>query len=541
MKLPIPPKIAFSHRASLVLSLLLCLTAFSDAAARQHDSAQIERLKSEAAERVEEQSKMIQVMIDKLFSFSELGFHEVESSAYVTAILEEHGFEIEWGVSGMPTAWIARWGSGQPVISLGSDLDGIPRASQKPGVAYHAPLVEGGPGHGEGHNSGVPVNIAAAVAVKEIMEREGISGTLMLWPGIAEEQLGSKAYYVRDGYFDDVDICIFTHVSSNLSTSWGDAPGSGLISVEYTFLGEAAHSGVNPWRGRSALDAVQLMNTGWNYRREHLHPLTRSHAVITEGGEQPNVVPSRASVWYYFRDVTYEGIMDLYRIANDMAEGAALMTGTEVTSRILGSAWPRHFNRVIAETMYENIRQVGLPEWSEEDQMLARAVQAEVNSGRRDGLATELAPLGTPPPAPVSGGSDDIGDISWNVPTVTLRYPSNIPGLPGHHWADAIAMATPIAHKGAVSGAKVAAMTTIDFLLRPELVERARNYFENVQTAEISYEPMISAEDRPAVHLNRSIMERYRPMLEEFYYDETRYDSYLEQLGIDYPTLRSEP
>lgn len=509
--------------------------------AQQAASAElIERLKSEVSELVERRHKQTQVMIDKIFSFSELGFHEYESSEYLASILEENGFELTRGVSGISTAWFARWGSGEPVIALGSDLDGIPKASQKPGVAYHDPLIEGAPGHGEGHNSGIPLNITVALAVKEVMEKEDIRGTLVLWPGIAEEQLGTKAYYVRDGLFDDVDICIFTHVSSNLSVSWGETRGTGLISVEYTFEGESAHSAGSPWRGRSALDAVELMSTGWNYRREHLHPITRSHSVITEGGDQPNVVPSRASRWYFLRDVTYEGIMDLYDIANDIAEGAALMTDTEVSSRILGSAWPRHFNKVVAQTMYENIKQVGMPEWSEEDQLLARALQEEVNSDNRDGLSIELSELSGPPPSPVSGGSDDIGDVSWKVPTVTLRYPSNIPGLAGHHWSNAVAMATPIAHKGATAGARVAARTIIDFLLQPDLIEDAWDYFHNVQTSEITYEPMISEDDRPAVHLNTDIMNRFRPELEKFYYDETRYESYLEQLGITYPTIRGE-
>ena len=166
-------------------------------------------------------------------------------------------------------------------------------------------MVEGAPGHGEGHNSGVPVIITAALAIKEIMERENINGTLVIWPGIAEELIASKAWYTRDGLFDDIDISIFTHVSSNLSVSWGQATGTGLISVEYTFEGEAAHSAGAPWRGRSALDAAELMNIGWNYKREHLHPLKRSHSIFTDAGDQPNVVPSKASIWYYFRAVSY--------------------------------------------------------------------------------------------------------------------------------------------------------------------------------------------------------------------------------------------
>ena len=202
------------------------------------------------------------------------------------------------------------------------------------------------PGHGEGHNSGVPLNIVAALAVKEIMEREKLPGTLLLWPGVAEELVAAKAWFVRDGLFKDVDITLFTHVGNNLDVSWGDGGGNGLVSIEYTFEGETAHSAGAPWRGRSALDAVELMNAGWNYRREHLRLTQRSHYVITNGGDQPNVVPRNASVWYYFRETDYPHIKELWDIGNKMAEGAALMTNTKWTSRILGTAWPQHMNKI---------------------------------------------------------------------------------------------------------------------------------------------------------------------------------------------------
>lgn len=521
------------------LLILLTSISFFLPLSAQMSQKKIDKLKAEVAEKVESKKKLAQVMVDKVFSFAELGFQEVETSKYITGILEKNGFKIEYGISGVPTAWMASWGSGKPVIAIGSDLDCIPKASQKPGVAYHDPLVEGAPGHGEGHNSGVPLNVVSVLAVKEIMEREGIQGTLVMWPGVAEEQLGTKAYYTRDGYFDEIDMCIFTHVSSNMGVSYGAARGTGMISVEYTFEGESAHSAGAPWRARSAADAVELMNIGWQYAREHIHPLGRSHSVINNGGDQPNVVPSKASIWYYFREITYPGIMEVYERANEIAEGAAKMTRTKMTKRILGTAWPRHFNKVIAETMYENIKVVGLPEWSEEDQMLAKAVQMEVNSPRgARGLATELNKLGLPVVNPVSGGSDDIGDISWKVPTVTLRFPSNVPGLQGHHWSNAIAMATPIAHKGVVAGAKVEAMTLLDFLLKPQLVDEAWEYYRKEQVANQQYIPMVGEKDEPATYLNKGIMERYRPQLEKFYYDETKYDSYLEQLGISYPTLR---
>ena len=523
----------------LLCGILLFAGIMTATAQKKYSKSQIKKLKAEVEALVEANHKQTQVMVDKIFSFAELGFQEEESSKYLTGILEENGFTIEHSISNIPTAWFATWSNGEgPVIALGSDVDCIPKASQYPGVAYHKPIVEGAPGHGEGHNAGIPLNITSALAVKQIMEREGIGGTLVVWPGIAEELVAAKAWYVRDGLFDDIDMCIFTHVSSNLSVSWGPTRGTGLISVEYLFEGEAAHSAGAPWRGRSALDAAELMNIGWNYKREHLHPLKRSHSIFTDAGDQPNVVPSKAAIWFYFRDVTYEGIMEMYAEANDIAKGAALMTGTTMTSRVLGTAWPRHFNKVIAETMYENIKQVGLPNWSEADQKLAKAVQTEMKSKKIEGLPTELSEIGLPVLEPVSGGSDDIGDISWKVPTVTMRFPSNIPGLPGHHWANAIAMATPIAHKGVTAGAKAEAMTVMDFLLKPELLTQAWDYFNNEQTKETEYEPMIAADDMPPTYLNKDKQDMFRPALEEFYYDETKYDTYLEQLGVEYPTVK---
>ena len=309
-------------------------------------------MKADLAGQIDGMKKQAQVMVDSVFSFGELGFQEIETSRYLTAILEKEGFKIERGLAGIPTAWLATWGAGKPVISLGSDIDDIPQASQKPGVAWHEPLLEGAPGHGEGHNSGVPLNILAAIAVKKVMEREHLSGTIQLWPGVAEELVGTKAYFVRAGLFKNVDVCLFAHVAANFGVSWG-APlnQDGLVSVEYQFRGESAHAAGAPWRGRSALDAVELMDVGWNFRREHLRLAQRSHYVITNGGDQPNVVPPNAAVWYYFREADYDHIMDMWRIGDNMAKAAALMTDTSFTSRLLGSAWPGHFNRPIAEAM----------------------------------------------------------------------------------------------------------------------------------------------------------------------------------------------
>jgi aminobenzoyl-glutamate utilization protein B len=501
----------------------------------------LEQYKRDVVLEVDGMKEDLQRMNDMVFSFAEPGFQEIETSKYLTAILERNGFKIEPNVAGIPTAWMATWGNGKPVIALGSDIDDIPQASQKPGVAWHEPIIEGAPGHGEGHNSGMPMQIAAALAVKKIMEQQGLKGTLKLWPGVAEELLGTKAYYIRAGAFKDVDICIFAHVGSNMGVSWGDSSSNGLVSVEYSFKGESAHAAGAPWRGRSALDAVELMDIGWNFRREHLRIQQRSHYVIPNGGDQPNVVPPNATVWYYFRETDYDQIKRLWEIGNNMAKAASMMTDTEFSMRVLGSAWPGHFNKTVAETMHANIEKVGLPEWSEADQTLAKSLQREMKVPET-GLATKIEPLRgrevIPDEEKRGGGSDDIGDISWNVPTVTLRYPSNIQAGPGHNWANAISMATPIAHKGIQYGARVVAMTVLDLLSRPELVQQAWDYFNNVQTKDKKYVPLIRPEDKPAIWLNQTMMEKYRPEMKKYYYDPSKYKSYLEQLGIKYPTVK---
>lgn len=531
---------AVAELAAPLLLLVVLLSPGQLAAQQQGTSPDRERLESlyaELEQGVDERRELTADIVDKLFSFSELGQQEFETSRYLVNLLRGHGFEVEEGISGIPTAWWATWGSGEPVIALGSDIDGIPKSSQRPGVAYRDPLVEGAPGHGEGHNSGQGLNVTAALALKDVMEREGIEGTLVLWPGVAEEQLGSKAWYARDGWFDGVDAVLFTHVSSRMSVRWGGGRGTGLVSAVFSFEGEAAHGAGAPWRGRSALDAVSLMEVGWNFRREHLHPDQRSHSVITDGGDQPNVVPEEASIWYFVREMDHEGIRENHEKAIRTARGAALMTDTDMEHRVIGAAWPRHFNRPIAEAMQGHIEAVGLPEWSEDDQALARAVQEMRDDEDTDGLPTEIDTLEGPPDRPSSGGSDDIGDVSWTVPTVTLRFPSNIPGGPGHHWSEAIAMATPIAHKGATAGAKVLARTALELYLRPGALEEAWTYFDEEQTEGQEYRPLIGEDDPPPTDLNREIMERHRSELEQFYYDEERYDSYLEQLGVDYPEL----
>jgi aminobenzoyl-glutamate utilization protein B len=501
---------------------------------------QLDALKAEAAREIDAKAKMIQVMVDQVFSYGELGFQEFETSKYLSGILEENGFKVERGVAGIPTAFVARWGSGKPVISLGSDIDDIPQASNKPGVGWHDPMVGGAPGHGEGHNSGMPLNIAAAIVVKKIMERDRIPGTLVLWPGVAEEAMAGKAFLVRAGVFKDVDVTLFTHVGNQLAVGWGQSGNNALISAIFKFKGSSAHAAGAPWRGKSALDAVMLMANGWEFHREHMELAQRSHYVIPDGGDQPNVVPSTASIWFYFRERDYERTLAMFEDAKKMAQGATLMTGTQIdTIMMVGSGWSGHFSRPIAEAMYRNIETVGTPVWDEKDQALARGLQREL-AVPDSGLSTRPGRLGGPvnEATRTGGGSDDIGDVSWTVPTITLNYPSNIPGTPGHNWANAVSMATPIAHKGVVAGAKVQAMTMLDILLTPQVVADAWDYFNNVQTRTTKYRSFFAPTDKPPIWLNANIMEKYRPEMRKYYYDPKKYGTYLEQLGITYPTVR---
>ncbi|MEO8449346.1 MAG: amidohydrolase [Gemmatimonadota bacterium] len=502
----------------------------------------LEKLKVEALADIDSRAKFTQQVVDQIFSFGELGFQEIETSKYLVELLRKEGFTVEERYAGIPTAWVATWGSGKPVIALGSDIDGIPQASQMPGVACRRPMIPGAPGHGEGHNSGQAVNITAALAVKRIMERDHLPGTLKIWPGVAEEQLGTKAFFVRAGLFKDVDISFFTHVNDRFETPWG-APDeySGLVSVLYSFRGTSAHAAGAPWRGRSALDAVELMDIGWNFRREHLPLTQRSHYVIRDGGDQPNVVPSTASVWYFFRELDYPKIKGLWAVADSVAQGAAMMTGTQLAAeRVMGAAWPPHFNRPVAEALAANITRVGMPKWSDDDVSFAKAIQKELKV-KEEGLTTTVKGLSAPPKDDdrKGGGSDDIGDVSWAVPTAQLFYPSNVPGTPGHNWADAIAMATPIAHKGATAGAKALGATLLDVLLTPGLVTAAWDYYRNVQTKDVKYESLLRPDDQPAIELNAPILGKYRDQMRSYYYDPSRYSTYLEQLGVRYPTVRA--
>jgi aminobenzoyl-glutamate utilization protein B len=467
--------------------------------------------KATALAAVDRNSEEIAKVGDAIFSFAELGMQEFETARLCTELLTEMGYRVEAGISGIPTAILATYGSGRPVIAIHVEYDAVPNGSQVPGATAREEVVAGAPGHAEGHNTNAAVWIGAAFAIKEAIDQHNLSGTIKLFSAPAEEQIISRPYFVRDGYFDDIDAAFHGHVGSSLATSYGVRQYAAM-SVEYEFFGKTAHAAASPWTGVSAVDAVKLMDVAWDVLREHLPPTQRSHSVIVDGGVQPNVVPDYAKIWFYFRESTYEGAASLYERAREVADGAATMTGTTWKEHVLAAVWPTRDNQTIAEVVQSNIDLVGMPEWTAEEQALARQIQvtAEVPEA---GLRSTTSPLRE---ATQSTSSNDSGDITWMVPHGRITFPANVPGVPFHHWAAAIAEATSIAHKGTVAGAKVMAASVVDLLANPDLIARARETFSR-EVGSSTYRPLLPPGQLPPIELNAEEMAKYREAMRAHY------------------------
>ena len=460
-------------------------------------------------------AKAIACLNDNIFYFAELGMQEFETAKLMTALLEDAGFKVERGICGFPTGFCATFGSGYPVIAMHTEYDSNPDNSQASGIAEQTAIVEGAPGHCEGHNVNGAVLIASALAAKVAMEKFGLKGTLKVFGAPAEEQLLSRPYIVRDGWFDDVDLAFHNHIAGNFGVGYGLIQAA-LVSATFTFHGETAHAGVAPWRGRDALDGVVLMDMGLAQYREHMTPTMRMHRVITEGGDQPNVVPRRAAVWWYFRDSTAEGAGKLFEQAKRIAEGAALMSNTKVEVDVMSAVWPVRGNRTLAELVEREIETVGLPSWSEQEDALARAVQAKVNVPV-EGLARRYVPMKGP--AVQKAAANDAGDISWKVPMVKLYFPATVPNISFHHWVAGVPLATSIAHKGAVAGAKVMAASVVECFSNPAVVDEAKRSFKE-ELAGTEYRSLLPPGQKPPLTLNRATMDKFRPLMAQHYLKE---------------------
>lgn len=451
---------------------------------------------------------------DAIWSFAELGLQEFKSSGLLIEALEAEDFSVAKGLAGMPTCFVASYGSGKPVVGILAEYDALPMISQKGRTPKQEPLVEGAPGHGCGHNLMGTAACAAAIAVKKAMQQHQIEGTIKVFGSPAEEMLISRPYMVRAGLFEGVDVVINNHTTSDFKTDYG-LRGNALYSVIFSFTGTTAHSGSSPWKGRSALDAVEIMNVATNYLREHLHYTYRMHYVILDGGQAPNVVPDQTRVWYFLRN-TDERLEDMYERVLHCAKGAALATGTELSDvRVIAAIHQSHHNQALAELLYENIKQVGMPQWTDEEHAFAKSLQRAMGSEEK-GMPTELGELGKPKSVFTGGASSDHGDVTLIAPTATVRFPGVVPGTRGHHWSNVTCNLGSLAWKGLNAGAKAMAACAIDLLTDPNRLQEIREEFEEYRKSH-AYKSFLPVDAKPPLEINEELMNKYRPLMKEFY------------------------
>ncbi len=410
----------------------------------------------------------------EIWQFAELALLEESSARVLADFLEAEGFTVERGVADMPTAFVATFGSGRPIIGILAEYDALPGIGNA-AVPRKEPRADGYPhGHGCGHNVFGAASAAAAVALKRTMEAHGLTGTIRLYGAPAEETVVGKVYMAKAGLFNDLDATLDWH--PGLETRVSNQSGQALNNFEVEFFGQAAHAAADPWNGRSALDAVEMMDYGANLLREHIRPSARIHYVIPAAGEAPNVVPEYARVWYYVRDTARAPVEAIYGRLLKIAEGAALGTATEYKVTLVTGVHQMLLNRPLQEAMQANLVRVGAPGFTEEDQAFARELQSFLKIEEK-GLDTEIKPLKAEPEPP-GGGSTDVAEVSWIAPVVSLSVTTAAAGIPWHSWATTASHGTEGAVRGAEVAAKVLALTGVDLLLSPELVRQARAFWE---------------------------------------------------------------
>jgi aminobenzoyl-glutamate utilization protein B len=464
-----------------LLSLFFLLTVLSYSEKSQEDQllikvkpAELTPLKEEAFAWLEANKSRLAEINDQIWRFAETAMEEYESSELLASYLEKNGFQVTRGVAGMPTAFVAVYGSGEPVIGILAEYDALPGLSQDT-VSYKKPLEEGKPGHGCGHNVFGTASTAAAVAIKEVMDKKGLRGTVKLFGCPAEETVVGKVFMARDGSFDGLSCCIQWHPSSENGVSLGSS--NALNQFELEFFGKTAHSAGDPWHGRSALDAIELTNVGLNYLREHLMPTARIHYVILHGGGAPNIVPDYARAWYYVRDIDRESVEDDYARVLKVIEGASKMTETTYRIKFISGVHEMLSNRTGSEVVYSNLLLVGPPPFTGEEQEYAKEIQKNLGIDEK-GLKTGIEPFKLPERS-WGGGSTDVAEVSWLTPTTSLGVAMAPVNAPWHHWAQVACGGMSIGHKAVLTAAKVMAASGIDFLTHPEIIKKMREEWIN--------------------------------------------------------------
>jgi aminobenzoyl-glutamate utilization protein B len=432
-----------------------------------------------------------------IWSYAEPGLEEVRSSQTLMDWLEENGFSIQSGVAEMPTAFVASYGSSKPVIAFLAEYDALMGLSQKAVPRREArddPSIEAG--HGCGHSVFGTGTTGAAIAVKKLLEKEGISGTVRLYGTPAEETVDAKTFMLRDGVFDDVDVVLSWHTGDRTRATYGYS--KAVATARFSFEGLPAHASTSPDKGRSALDAVELMNVGVNYLREHVPEDTRIHYVVTDGGRQPNVVPPQARSWYYVRADRHDTVERVFARVLDVARGAALMTGTEMSYVVEGDAHEVLPNRALAILVHENLELVGAPKFTEEEKTFARKTQEPLDPRPDQALSEVIEPLQEEPGQRTS--STDLGDLSWYVPSGSLTVAAYSFGAPGHSWQVVACTGMSIGEKAMVVAAKALTATAMDLITNEGLLEEVSQSFHEVRDP-LTFTTLLPEDARPPASL----------------------------------------
>ena len=410
---------------------------------------------------------------DKIWAEAEIAFQEENSSKILADYAEKNGFTVERGVAGMPTAFVATYGSGSPVIGIMGEFDALPGISQK-AQPTKSPLKEGAGGHGCGHNLFGTASLGAAIAIKELMEQGRIKGTIKFFGTPAEEKFFGKLWMIRDGLFNDLDVCMAWHPSSKIEASVQSS--LALVDFIVEFHGQAAHAAGDPWNGRSASDALELYTTGINYYREHIKPTVRIHYHIQDGGQVVNVVPDYSKLWVRVRDNTREGVMPVYERVKKMAEGAAIMADVTYEISLVSGLYEVLVNRTGGEAMQKNLELLGPINYTEKETAFGKKIQ-EVTGKPQVGMDSAIKPLEATRENP-GGGSTDVGDVSWTVPVINLNVTTAPKDTPWHSWAVVACGGMSIGHKGMTYAAKAMAMTMTDLYKDPKLIKAVKAEFK---------------------------------------------------------------
>ncbi len=454
----------------LIIILIFSLTQLTFAESKPSTK----ELKNELLGMVDEKSQLLVEVSDALWEYAEIALLEYKSSKLLAGVLEKEGFDVEREVAGMPTAFVASYGSGKPIIGILAEYDALPGLSQD-NTAFKKARIEGGAGHGCGHNLFGAGSLGAALALKEVIEAHKIPGTIKLYGCPAEEDIGGKLYMARDGFFDDLDACIAWHPSYETKV---DVRGSQAIDdLEIEFSGKASHAAFDPWKGASALDAVEMTTFGINLLREHVKPTVRIHYVITQGGKVPNIVPEHAKLWLWARDSTRQGVKDVVKRVEEIVKGAAIATGTSSKINYKGSYHEMLVNLTGSKVMQKNLEMIGSITYMDEEAAFAKRIQKETNI-KEKGMICEINELEDHTKDP-DGGSTDVAEVSWITPTLHLSTSCAPYGIPWHSWAVVSSSKHSIGHKGMFLAAKVMATTALDLFLDKEILIKMKKEFKD--------------------------------------------------------------